>query len=155
MRWLCDEMLGRLARLLRAAGEDAAVAEPQATDAALIARAGREERRLLTRDRSLAARAGERGLLLAADRPMAQAEELAAAVPVDWRGRRFSRCLVDNTPLRPASAAEIAAMPADSQAMAGPFRACPACGRVYWPGSHARRLGERLDRLASISAARR
>jgi uncharacterized protein len=29
---------------------------------------------------------------------------------------------------------------------AGPITLCPACGRVYWPGSHVRRMRAKLDR---------
>lgn len=28
---------------------------------------------------------------------------------------------------------------------AGPVTACPDCGRIYWPGSHVRRMRARLD----------
>jgi uncharacterized protein len=146
-------MLGRLARVMRAAGEDVALAAPGARDEALLALAEHEGRVLLTRDRALAARAGERGRLIVADQAMAQAEEVARATgaAVDWRGARFTRCLMDNTELRAASPAEIAAMPATARQGAGPFRACALCRRVYWPGSHVGRLEERLDRLAIVA----
>ncbi len=153
MRWLCDEMLGRLARLMRAAGEDVALASPGAPDQELLALAERDGRTLLTRDRRLAVRAGASGRLVLADQAMAQAEEVArgAGAAVDWRGARFTRCLMDNSQLRAANPAEVAAMPASAREGAGPFRACRVCGRVYWPGSHVGRLAERLDRLAALA----
>lgn len=94
--WLCDAMLGRLARLLRAAGEDAAMIDADADDRAVVARARREGRRLLTRDRRLAEAAGADALWIAAQAPMEQAEALArqprapagrAAGPARRRGR--------------------------------------------------------------------
>lgn len=151
--WLCDAMLGRLARLLRAAGEDAAMVDADADDRAVVARARREGRRLLTRDRRLAEAAGADALWIAAQAPMEQAEALARLATVDWWSRRFTRCTVDNAPLRDATPAEIAGLPGEAPTAAGPFRACPACGRVYWPGSHVRRLAERLDRLADAAGA--
>jgi uncharacterized protein with PIN domain len=154
MRWLCDEMLGRLARLLRAAGEDVELAEPGAADAALLQTAQRERRILLTRDRQLAALAEPDSILVRADRTSDQAEELAERARIDWRGGRFTRCLMDNAVLRPATPVEVAAMPETAKAGAGPFRTCPACGRGYWPGSHVRRLAERLDRLAETAVGR-
>src|SRR5690606_15828363 len=109
MRFLCDEMLVRLARLLRAAGYDAAMAEPGAPDAALLARAVEEDRILLTRDKRLAAHPG--ALLVEGRGSTEEATLLAARLPIDWRRAPFTRCVVDNAPLRPAAAAEIARMP--------------------------------------------
>jgi uncharacterized protein with PIN domain len=149
MRFLCDEMLARLARLLRAAGYDADLAAGGERDTPLLQRARAEGRVLVTRDRQLAARAAPAAVLLRADGLDAQARALAAALPIDWRRAPFTRCVVDNHPLRDATPEEIARMPASVTAMGGPFRACPACGRGYWPGSHVKRLGARLDALAS------
>lgn len=58
--------------------------------------------------------------------------------------------MVDNAPLRAATAEEVARMPGDSQDRAGPFRACPACGRLYWPGSHVKRMAAKLEALARV-----
>jgi hypothetical protein len=147
MRFLVDEMLARLARLLRAAGYDVELAAGE-RDTPMLQRVKAEGRVLVTRDQELAARAAPAAVLLRADDLEAQARALSAALPIDWRLAPFSRCLIDNTPLRAATADEVARMPDAARALAGPFRACPACGRVYWPGSHARRLGARLDALA-------
>ena len=127
--------------------------DADADDPTVVARARREGRRLLTRDRRLAETAGAGALWIAAQAPMEQAEALARLAPVDWRGRRFTRCTVDNALLRDATPAEIAGMPGAAATGPGPFRACPACGRLYWPGSHVRRLAERLDRLAAAAGA--
>ena len=105
---------------------------------------------LVTRDRRLAGEAHPRGVLVQGRGAYAEAEHLAAALPIDWRLAPFTRCIVDNAPLRHADAADIARMPPEARERPGPFRACPACGRVYWPGSHVRRLSERLDRLAQF-----
>src|SRR4051812_21786929 len=58
VRLMCDEILLRLWRWLRAAGYDTAIAEGGAEDAAVIARCAAESRVLLTRDRRLAECAG-------------------------------------------------------------------------------------------------
>jgi uncharacterized protein with PIN domain len=149
MRFLCDEMLARLARLLRAAGYDADLAFGGERDTPMLRRAQAEGRVLVTRDRELAARAAPAAVLLRTDALDDQARALAAAVPIDWRHAPFTRCVVDNHPLREATPEEVARMPASVRAMDGPFRACPACGRRYWPGSHVKRLGARLDALAA------
>ena len=148
MRFLCDEMMVRLARLLRAAGYDAALAAGGASDAVLIAQAKAENRIIVTRDRTLAREAAPRSVLITAPGRDAEAQGLAALVPIDWRLAPFTRCVMDNALVREATANEVARMPAETQALPGPFRACPECGRVYWPGSHVRRMAARLDQLA-------
>lgn len=35
---------------------------------------------------------------------------------------------------------------AASRTLPGPVRRCPTCARVYWPGSHARRMRAALQR---------
>lgn len=146
MRFLCDEMLVRLARLLRAAGYDAAMAPAGAPDVVLLRLAREECRVLLTRDKRLAA---EPGACLVEGRGAAEeARSLSAEIRLDWALAPFTRCVIDNSPLRDATRAEISAMPASAQEKGGPFRACPACGRLYWPGSHVKRMAERLASLS-------
>ncbi|CAN7464775.1 DUF5615 family PIN-like protein [Phenylobacterium sp. LjRoot219] len=149
MRFLCDEMLLRLARLLRAAGYDTQLAQGQ-RDAELLALARAENRVLVTRDKRLAVEAHPRAVLVEGRGAHAEAESLAAALPIDWRLAPFSRCLVDNAPLSDAEPADLARIPEEARDLPGPFRACATCGRVYWPGSHVKRLGERLGQLAQF-----
>jgi len=147
MRFLVDEMLARLARLLRAAGYDAALASGE-RDTPMLRRVRAEGRVLVTRDRELASRAAPAAVLLRDDALEDQARALSAALPIDWRLAPFTRCILDNTPLREATAEEVRRIPDSVRVLGGPFRACPVCGRVYWPGSHVKRLGARLDALA-------
>jgi hypothetical protein len=155
MRLLCDEMLGSTARWLRAAGYDAALAAAGQADIDLLARCRREARVLITRDRRLAPTAaglGVRAVLLGDEGDEAQAVALAEALGVDWTCAPFTRCLIDNTPLKAAGEADLARIPEPTRASPGPFRACPSCGRVYWPGSHVRRMAERLERWRGLTA---
>ena len=151
MRFLCDEMLVRLARLLRAAGYDTYLAEGGEPDAALIKTARKEGRILLTRDKRLAA-AAEESVLIHGWGVEAEARCLSHEVVMDWEFAPFTRCVIDNAHLREATSEEIAALPERSQDLPGPFRVCPACGRAYWPGSHVRRMEARLHGLARSAA---
>ena len=155
MRLLCDEMLAALARWLRAAGHDTALAGPGEPDSALLHRCRSEGRALVTRDRRLAAEAPAdvTALWLDTDDPDIQARTLAVRLEVDWTTAPFTRCMVDNTPLREASDLELAQIPASSQSLPGPFRACPQCGRVFWPGSHVRRMERQLQAWAQSGSA--
>ena len=142
MRLLCDEMLRGLGRWLRAAGHDVAIASGEA-DRALLDRAAAEDRTVLTRDRHLARTAppGARIVLLGDDALDGHARALRERLGLDWRLAPFTRCLLDNTPLRLATAEEAERAPGNA---GSPIRVCPACGRLYWPGSHVRRMAARL-----------
>ncbi|MDE2342487.1 MAG: hypothetical protein KGL63_03700, partial [Betaproteobacteria bacterium] len=63
---------------------------------------------------------------------------------LDWMAHAFTRCLVDNTLLVPADDAARVKAPADVLRPGEPLLSCPGCGRVYWRGSHHRRMSERL-----------
>lgn len=147
MRLLCDEMLLRLARLLRAAGYDTRLAEGGQRDAELLRIAHDENRVLVTRDKKLAAQAHPRSVLVEGRGAYEEARSLTAVLPIDWSLAPFSRCLLDNAQLVDATTADAARVPQAARDLPGPLRACPSCGRVYWPGSHVRRLGERLAQL--------
>lgn len=153
MQLLCDEMLANLARWLRAAGHDTTLAEPGTPDATLIDLCRAERRVLITRDRQLVREAGDGidSVLLTGENPDAHAALLADRLGLDWTKAPFTRCMLDNTPLRPAYEDEIAGIPPQSRALPGPFRTCPCCGRVFWPGSHVRRMIAQLERWRAAS----
>ncbi|SOD90068.1 Mut7-C RNAse domain-containing protein [Caenispirillum bisanense] len=151
MRLLCDEMLVGLARWLRAAGYDAATPVPGDDDRRLIARAAVEERLFLTRDRPIARHKAAAGLVVVLEAAAldAQAQELRRRLAVDWLAAPFSRCLLCNVVLQAAAPQAVARAPEPARAGGGPFCSCPSCGRLYWPGSHARRMRARLERWAA------
>jgi uncharacterized protein with PIN domain len=140
----CDEMLGRLARYLRAAGYDTTLAQGGARDAEIVAHARSEGRTLLTRDRGIAEHAAARGIAIVL--PTADLDRSAAILRhelgVDWLFRPFTRCLVDNAMLATAPAAHAVSLPRDIDPAAALH--CPRCGRSYWAGSHHRRMLARL-----------
>ena len=143
MRLLCDEMLVRLGRWLRAAGHDTLIAQPGEPDGNLLALAEADERVLLTRDQALPRLAKHDVLiLLLPEHVTDQALLLRQQLGLDWLAAPFTRCLMDNCLLE-ASMPGIA-IPVPARALPGPFRRCPCCCRDYWPGSHVRRMTARL-----------
>ena len=145
MKLLCDAMLKGLARWLRAAGYDTELPRPEENDRGIIERARREGRWLVTRDRKLLEfrHADTTVIHLRANSLDGCAVELSACLPLDWQHRPFSRCLVCNRPLEPAAEARGEAAPADVRDQA--LWQCPHCGRLYWDGSHVRRMRRRLE----------
>lgn len=146
-RFLCDEMLQRLGRWLRAAGFDTAIAAPGSEDRALVAQANAEKRWLITRDRHLARfRNGDgRIVLLNANETTELAAELTARFGIDWLHQPFSRCLDCNTPLLPATPAQLERVPQTALAIAWEGWYCPTCEKVLWRGSHVRRMRHMLE----------
>jgi len=147
-RFVCDAMLGSLARWLRLFGFDAVYAGSE--DDELIARAREEERWLLTRDRELASR-GPRTLLVRAESLEDQLVEvfhrldLRPAPTLD--GARCPRC---NGVLEELSSRAAEPLVPPFVARTAPrFRRCAACGAIYWPGSHSGRIVARMERVAA------
>jgi uncharacterized protein with PIN domain len=145
-RLLCDEMLGGLARWLRAAGYDTQLAAVGQNDDDVVACSRREGRTIITLDRGLAKRDGA-SRILRLDSPDLdrQAMQLKATLGIDWLRSPFTRCMIDNTPLVELEGGRLDRLPLAALRLPGPFRECPTCGRTYWPGSHAKRILHRLE----------
>jgi uncharacterized protein with PIN domain len=146
-RFLCDEMLGRLCRYLRAAGYDALSANGGRSDGDLLRQCREEGRYFLTQDQLVQEQRAARGVALLL--PQGNLDRLAAALgshfKLDWLGHAFTRCLEDTTPLVVADVAASARAPADALRPDEVLYHCPACGRVYWHGSHYKRMRGRLE----------
>jgi len=143
-----DEMLGRLATWLRVLGLDTIYLRPGLS---------RVEKRLLGRGRVFLTRAEGFGmgqtLLIRSNDPQ---EQLAEAVRRLGLRRvklaPLSRCLRCNEPLASLPPQEAAGIvPAYVAASQSQFGRCPACGRVFWPGSHHQRMIARLKELIEVS----
>lgn len=147
-RFAADAMLGRLARWLRVLGYDTSY-DMTLADPVLVRQAGEEGRILLTRDRHLLkelrpARAHE----VRQDDPLLQLKDLVDTLELAPPSALFTRCLLCNAVLRVLDDAEARPLlPADVQDVPGPVRQCPACGRLYWDGSHVRRMRAALERV--------
>jgi uncharacterized protein with PIN domain len=146
MRFLVDQHAGKLCRWLRFLGFDAELASGSLYD--LGARAAREVRVLLTRNR----RAGElplaRSLVLVSDDPAEQLRQVVQALGLREKFRPFSRCPLCNAELKKIEKGEVKDLvPPHTYSTHEEFSRCPACGRVYWEGSHVERMREILGEL--------
>ena len=140
-------MLAALARWLRVLGFDTGY-DPLLADPELLALADREGRIVLSRDRQLMTRLPPpRGVLVTEDKALDQLRQVVAACRLDLDRELFTRCLVCNARLEPLDADGIGTrIPEQARALPGPFRRCPGCERLYWPGSHVRRMRAALER---------
>ena len=145
-RFLCDAMLGSLARWLRFFGYDALFPKPGPEDRLLARRAKEEGRWLLTRDCELAA-AGPRSMMVRARALGEQLIEVFGRLGLQPAATlENARCGECNGVLEDVMREEVAeAVPPHVLATARRFRRCCGCGRVYWPGSHSEGILERME----------
>ena len=147
MKFLADNMLGRLATWLRLLGYDTAYL-PEADDPALARIARAEDRVLLTRDVELTRRRGVRFVLIESEKIEEQLRQVFHALGLTAR-QAFSRCAECNTPLDAATKETVRdAVPPYVFQTQERFLRCPHCQRVYWRGTHWARMVEQMqDRL--------
>jgi len=143
-RFLCDAMLGKLARYLRMCGYDTAYALDRDVEAddAVRELAIREDRRLLTRDAALAdrtvgaVRLSERGI----EGQLRELDAEGVSLSLPETPSRCGRC---NGPLEPVDAAASTPSDAPDPSETGVWR-CERCGGHFWKGSHWDDVGQRL-----------
>ena len=134
-------MLGRLAKWLRVLGYDTLYYRGPEVEH-LLEMARRGERVLLTRNTSINTTAGgPEMLLIVNDHWDAQLRQVLQHFHLPEPQRAFTRCVSCNAPLRPLGRAEAKQqVPEHIYHAHRTFRVCPLCERVYWQGSHQRRM---------------
>ena len=144
-RFVVDTMLGKVAKWLRVLGFDARCER-------LLRREQIESHRnngylLITRNQRWCAQAGV--LCLAANDPMEQLQEVVSRVSITPQDLTpLQRCIVCNRPLEPITREQAFGSVPDYVFETNTlFHQCGSCMKVYWPGSHPKRMLERLHRV--------
>ncbi|HEM7851303.1 Mut7-C ubiquitin/RNAse domain-containing protein [Burkholderia multivorans] len=153
-RFVADAHLGGLAQLLRLAGFDTRY-DNHFRDDEIAALAEREGRIVLTRDRELLKRrAIVRGCYVHAQQPAEQLRELFARLDLAPHMQPFRLCLRCNAPLHALDAAAAAPrVPPGVRQRHRRFAACDVCRRVFWEGSHWRRMQALVEAMRAQPAA--
>ena len=147
-RFVADAHLGGLARLLRLTGFDTLYDNAIRDDD--VERLCIEEQRIvLTRDRELLKRRTiTHGCYVRSLRPEPQLQEIFSRLDLAGLSRPFSLCLSCNAALHPVEKAQVQEqLPPGVRAHYEHFSICHACGRVFWEGSHWKRLRRIVDRV--------
>jgi uncharacterized protein with PIN domain len=146
MRFVADAHLGGLARLLRMAGFDT-IYDNSIHDDEIEERAIEDGRVVLTRDRELLKRRGvEYGCYVRALHAQEQLREVFERYGLAERARPFTLCLHCNAPLRSVPKAEVLErLPPTVRELHDEFSTCAVCHRVFWKGSHWKRMAGMLD----------
>lgn len=151
-RFFADAQLGRLARYLRLLGFDT-LYENHIGDAELVRRATADGRIILSRDRDLLMRrAVTHGCHIRDDAPVRQLDQVIERCDLAGRARPFTRCMECNAPLHTVDKAQILdRLEPETRTFYDAFWRCSGCGRIYWQGTHYRRLRSLVD--AALSRA--
>lgn len=144
-RFVLDSMLGKLAKWLRILGFDARC-ERIASQVELD-NLTRDDLIVVTRSRRWLGRGHV--LLLESNDPAIQLQELVTALGITRKELQpLSRCIRCNEPLHGILRREaLGAVPDYVYETQTDFHQCPGCSRIYWPGSHCRRMSDRLALL--------
>ena len=112
--------------------------------------ASREDRVLLTRDAGLLKRREvRRGCLIRSGDAREQIQQVALRFGLAPLAAPFTRCMECNTPLEAAPKAAVAPLvPPFVYATKHRFSRCPACGKVYWQGTHHARMLRWMEELS-------
>ena len=155
-RFVADSHLGGLARRLRLAGFDT-LFDNGWPDDELVRLSLAEGRIVLSRDRELLKRRDlTHGCFVHAEQPDAQWREVFERLDLHASARPFTRCLACNAPLQAVAKAEVEdRLPPSVRERHERFARCSGCARVYWEGSHWRRMTARLDALLHANAGSR
>ncbi len=160
MKFVVDCMLGKLAKWLKILGFDVAYFN-KAEDGKLLSLARKEGRVLLTRDHRLRAEAKDvRALLIESESWEGQLEQVLDEFRLKREAKPYSRCIQCNSELKSLSrrAAKNLVAPFVYE-QAASFAICPACGRVFWQGTHFEdmdgKIGQILGPHRTASAATR
>jgi uncharacterized protein with PIN domain len=148
-RFVLDGHLGRLAAYLRMMGFDVRWRNPCGDEELARISAG-ERRILLTRDRGLLKRSAvTHGYWVREMEPKRQAEEVLRRFDLLRSVAPFRRCLRCNELLQPIRKALVLdRLPPRVREQHDEFVHCVSCERVYWRGSHHRRMERLLAEVA-------
>jgi uncharacterized protein len=137
MKFVCDVMLGKLAKYLRVFGLDT-----------IYAKTGKEFNKYMALDegtppylftRRVHVRSGDRTILVRSDRPRDQLKEVWHIINlyVDTKNI-MGRCIECNVPLIDVVREDVEPhVPEFIFHRYNSFKQCPSCRKVYWSGTHS------------------
>lgn len=141
MKFIADVMLGRLAKWMRLLGFDVHY-DRTISDNEIIRISLEQERIILTRDTRLAERPlAANHLFIENDNTKEQLRQILTSFHIEKVPGPLTRCSVCNTPLFPLAKQEVKDdVPHHVYQKNTIFLRCDRCGKIYWRGSHVKRM---------------
>lgn len=151
-KFVLDVHLGRLAGYLRMLGFDT-VYSNQASDVELVRISVEQTRTLLTRDRGLLKHSAvTHGYWMRETDSRRQVEEVLRRLDLTRCLHPHTRCMVCNELLQKISKVDVVGrVPERILECSNEFRECPICRRVYWEGSHYRRMRLWIEQIVATA----
>jgi len=142
-RFICDFMLGRLAKWMRLMGFDTTYYKD--TDGkTIIYKSRREGRTILTRSKILTEKYDDL-ILIESELLVEQLKQMVKIVDIK---APFSRCPVCNTETEEVKKETIKEdVPSYVFEIHDDFKRCPRCGRVFWKGTHYKKIEKVIDEI--------
>jgi uncharacterized protein with PIN domain len=154
MKFLCDHMLIRLGKWLRAAGHDTDIVLTPISDHEVLTHALATTRLLITRDRHFLQMKAATPLLiyLVSNDFEACMQELNQKIKINWIYAPFTRCLNCNSLLEQIdSHSALEQIPLHIRQKKKTFWHCPKCHQFYWEGSHTERMLHQLQKWQEVN----
>ena len=151
-KFIVDHNVGKMAKWLRMMGYDTLFFNG-GEDSKLVAIALEQGRFILIRDsgiiqRRLIKRGKIRALLIEGDRIESQMKQVVDTLGLDIHFKPFSVCLECNQPLEERNKQQVEGrVPPYVFKTQQQYMECPACGRIYWRGTHWQEMNSKLEKL--------
>lgn len=151
-KFIADNNVGKLARWLRLMGYDTLLFK-QKDDAQMIKIALGEDRVILTKDaqfmkRRLVTNGKIKTIHIKPDDPKLQVQEVVETLKLNYHFKPFSLCLECNRALIARDKEQVKNLvPAHVFGTQAQYTQCPACHRIYWPGTHWQAMVKKLQDL--------
>jgi uncharacterized protein with PIN domain len=152
IKFIADNNVGKLARWLRLIGYDTLLFK-QKDDGQMIRIALSENRVILTKDsqfmkRRLVINGKLKTVYIRQDDPKLQVQKVVEDLNLDYHFKPFSLCLECNRALIARDKEEVKTLvPPHVAETQTQYTQCPACHRIYWPGTHWQAMVKKLQDL--------
>ena len=139
MKFLCDQMLGSLARWLRLLGFDTYYADSEIDDTSLLEIAKKQKRVIITRDKELLIRAKKHKIQLIEINSINLDEQLKTLLKDKEINEKkvLTRCSLCNTLVVEINKEDVKNRVPEKVFLNNElFWYCSKCDKIYWRGSH-------------------